>query len=153
MLNRLTGPLSLEQEHPVLVVPVNTKGVMGAGFALAFRKKYPALYAEYQTLCENKVLKPGKCYLSGLSQIVRDFPYVVFAVTKDHWKDPSKPEWVYSCYVELDKIVKDLEGPVSVPALGAGKGGIPLENSFKMAVPLSNSTQKYNWYDGLNTTP
>jgi O-acetyl-ADP-ribose deacetylase (regulator of RNase III) len=30
---------------------VNTKGVMGAGIAVAFRERFPAMYAEYQQWC------------------------------------------------------------------------------------------------------
>ncbi|MGO3644378.1 MAG: macro domain-containing protein, partial [Pseudoalteromonas sp.] len=39
---------------------VNCVGVMGAGVALAFKKKYPEMFREYARQCKEKEIVPGK---------------------------------------------------------------------------------------------
>ena len=46
-----------------LVNTVNCVGVMGKGIALDFKKKYPGMFDEYQTLCKEGRVKPGQPYL------------------------------------------------------------------------------------------
>lgn len=64
-----------------LVNTVNCAGVMGKGIALEFKKRYPEMFREYQILCKEGKVQPGKPYLyhdlTGASII--NFP------TKDHW--------------------------------------------------------------------
>ena len=43
-----------------LVNTVNCVGVMGKGIALDFKKKYPGMFDEYQTLCKEGRVKPGQ---------------------------------------------------------------------------------------------
>jgi hypothetical protein len=53
-------------ERGVVVHQVNAKGVMGAGIALQFRKKHPAMYEAYRNLCSIQTkdgLKLGKIFL------------------------------------------------------------------------------------------
>lgn len=54
---------------------------MGKGIALEFKKRYPEMFREYQILCKEGKVQPGKPYLyhdlTGASII--NFP------TKDHW--------------------------------------------------------------------
>lgn len=40
---------------------VNTKGVMGAGIAVLFRRKFPDMYKQYVLWCDTGLLKPGGC--------------------------------------------------------------------------------------------
>ena len=65
-----------------LVNTVNCAGVMGKGIALEFKKRYPEMFREYQILCKEGKVQPGKPYLyhdlTGASII--NFP------TKDHWR-------------------------------------------------------------------
>lgn len=104
-----------------LVNTVNCVGVMGKGIALDFKKKYPGMFDEYQTLCEEGRVKPGQPYLyrdlAGNSII--NFP------TKDNWRSPSKfsyitkgLKWFQQSYQELGIT------SVAFPPLGCGNGGL-----------------------------
>jgi hypothetical protein len=53
----------------------------------------------------------------------------LLAATKQHWRDPSKPEWIQQLIQEtLPAAIQqyDLTMPV-IPALGCGNGGISWE--------------------------
>lgn len=72
-----------------IVNTVNCIGVMGAGLAKEFKKRYPEMYREYRKKCENKKLKIGKLHVfRPIDRLIINFP------TKIHWKDNSKLEWI-----------------------------------------------------------
>jgi O-acetyl-ADP-ribose deacetylase (regulator of RNase III) len=49
-------------EAQALAHGCNCQGVMGAGIAVAFRKKYPEMYQEYQRMCGLKTFNLGSIY-------------------------------------------------------------------------------------------
>ena len=74
-----------------IVNPVNCVGVMGKGLALEYKRRYPTLFLSYKSACARKLIIPGRVYVSNqLDKKVMLFP------TKDHWKDPSKYEYITS---------------------------------------------------------
>ena len=104
-----------------LVNTVNCVGTMGKGIALEFKKRYPAMFKEYSSLCENHEIRPGVPYyysdLHGASII--NFP------TKDHWRSPSKLayiinglDWFRNNYARLGIT------SIAFPPLGCGNGGL-----------------------------
>ena len=105
----------------VLVNPVNTVGVMGAGLALQFRLVFPKMFERYKELCEKSLFHPGQLWLWTCSSrwAVLNFP------TKKHWKD-----WSESYLIEagLEKFLKTYRDrgiqSVAFPILGTGKGGL-----------------------------
>lgn len=105
---------------PVLVNTVNCVGVMGRGLALGFKQEFPEMFEEYRELCCLKKIQPGKLWVwrSGLVTVV-NFP------TKDHWRHPSKMEWID---VGLQLLAKCPEGPVAMPYPGCGFGGLRRED-------------------------
>jgi len=46
-----------DSEAQVIVNTVNCKGVMGKGLALAFKQRYPAMFAVYQQECKTGKLR------------------------------------------------------------------------------------------------
>ena len=60
----------------VLVNPVNTVGVMGAGLALQFKTKYPKNYKHYHAYCKSvKSFKEyDQCFLSEKDKIIYNLP-------------------------------------------------------------------------------
>ena len=104
-----------------LVNTVNCVGVMGKGVALEFKKRYPAMFSEYQVLCKEGLVKPGKPYLyrdlSGASVI--NFP------TKDNWRSPSKFTYIVDGLKWFRESYRELEiTSVAFPPLGCGNGGL-----------------------------
>lgn len=62
-------------DAPALAQGVNCRGVMGAGIAVQFRKRYPTMFQAYVGLCGSGDLKPGDV-----------FP----------WLDERTGRWVYN---------------------------------------------------------
>ncbi|MDF3140094.1 MULTISPECIES: macro domain-containing protein [unclassified Streptomyces] len=101
-----------------LVNTVNTVGVMGKGIALAFKKRYPDMFADYVRRCDAKEVHLGQPYPFEVDgHVVINFP------TKAHWRSVSK----------LSDIVDGLEylkanyrawglRSIAVPPLGCGNG-------------------------------
>lgn len=144
MIVSATGNL-LESSATVLVNPVNTVGVMGAGLALAFRQKYPAMFADYAAACRRSELSAGGLHLwqspSGT--------WVVNLATKQHWKAPSRLEWVEEGLARLATWLQTLppDTTVAVPALGCGLGNLKWEEVEPRIVhhllPLSQRVEVY----------
>ena len=105
-----------------LVNPVNTEGVMGKGLAAEFKRRWPAMFVNYQAACRTGTLKigsvqPCKVDSEGADLWIFNFP------TKDRWRDPSKLEYVEKGLTDLRRALRSLElKSVAIPALGAGLG-------------------------------
>jgi O-acetyl-ADP-ribose deacetylase (regulator of RNase III) len=102
----------------VLVNTVNTVGVMGKGIALEFKKLYPEMFREYQELCETGKLSIGKLHLfKSPNKWVLNFP------TKQHWRHPSKVEYIEAGLVEFSRRYAQWGiHSIAFPALGCGNG-------------------------------
>lgn len=110
----------LESTAQTLVNTVNCVGVMGKGLAKAFKERDPAMFKAYKSICERKLLEPGKLWLwQGSSGWVLNFP------TKQHWRSSSRLEWIEA---GLKKFVAEHSergiNEVSFPRLGCGNGGL-----------------------------
>jgi len=105
-----------DSEADRFVNPVNTFGVMGAGLALEFKKRFPEAFVAYRAACQRGEVRIGEMFLSGR---VIHFP------TKEHWKAPSRLEYVERGLVSLVAAVK-AQGTrtIAIPALGCGLGGL-----------------------------
>ena len=103
-----------------IVNPVNCVGVMGKGLALEYKKRYPALFLSYKSTCARKLIIPGRVYVSRQ----QDKKVLLFP-TKDHWKDPSKYEYIDSGLSYFAKNYKDLNiQSCAFPRIGCGLGGL-----------------------------
>lgn len=119
MINYVEGDL-LQSPAQVLVNTVNTVGAMGKGIAKDFKRVYPAMFREYQTLCDSGRLDVGTLWLYKTThKWVLNFP------TKQHWRNPSKVEYIEQ---GLQKFVATYaqKGITSIafPQLGCGNGGL-----------------------------
>lgn len=98
---------------------VNCVGVMGAGVALAFKRRHPLMFSEYQRKCSAGLIRPGQLHIwkSPEGERVVNFP------TKRHWRDNSRYEDIEAGLIALKAFLID-QGPVHVtlPALGCGHG-------------------------------
>lgn len=121
----------------VLVNTINCIGVMGKGVALQFRQRYgDALMVDYRRLCNRGYFQPGRCkfFKMGIESIDKKnvTPDNIYAIlmfaTKDHWRDPSKLEWIETGLQDMRKIIelRQLE-TVAMPWPGCGAGGLKRE--------------------------
>ena len=94
---------------------------MGKGIALRFKRIYPDMFKRYRDHCEHERLAIGKLFLwKTPHKWVLNFP------TKEHWRNPSRPE-----YIE-----RGLEKFVSIhDELGITSIAFP-----RLAVEMANST-------------
>lgn len=69
---------------------VNCVGIMGAGIALEFKLRFPDMYDDYVNKCKQNKLKIGKPYIYKHSSDI----WIMNFPTKNHWKYPSKIEWI-----------------------------------------------------------
>lgn len=110
-----------EMPADIRVNTVNCVGVMGAGVALAFKKRYPEMYKTYQRQCRDGEIRPGR--LQEWRSLEGD--WVVNFPTKRDWKEPSRYEDIETGLDALREYLSKL-GPrtVALPALGCGHGGL-----------------------------
>jgi O-acetyl-ADP-ribose deacetylase (regulator of RNase III) len=105
-----------------IVNPVNCVGVMGAGLALQFRKRYPAMYDDYVEKCKFEYVKPGFPYL-WIDD--RTGKYIVNFPTKRHWVESSVMNVIETgLYHFVDSYKAWGITSVAFPALGSGCGGL-----------------------------
>jgi len=122
---------------------VNCVGVMGAGVALVFKERFPEMFKAYKKECENKTVRPGKPHVWSDFYLYENLTIINFP-TKDHWRNPSKYEYIESGLIWLVKFLKDYGTvKVTMPALGCGHGGLDW-NKVKSLI------KKY--LDGLEAT-
>lgn len=104
-----------------LVCPVNTVGVMGKGLAKAFSLRYEGLEARYRYACRKGLLTVNRPWIHHRND---DEAILCFA-TKQHWRYPSRLEWIESGLDYLSKHYKEMGiKSLAIPMLGCGEGAL-----------------------------
>lgn len=108
-----------------LVNPVNTVGVMGAGLAKEFKKRYPWMFHEYAAVCARHELPAGGVLVCKPQPYAWDQRLVICLASKAHFAERSRINYVDS---GLRALIMELARlgirSVAVPALGCGLGGL-----------------------------
>ncbi len=78
-----------DSKAQVIVNTVNCQGVMGKGLALSFKERYPDMFRVYQEEC-----RTGKLHIGRPTLYKASTPWILNFPTKDHWRFPSKPEYL-----------------------------------------------------------
>jgi O-acetyl-ADP-ribose deacetylase (regulator of RNase III) len=111
----------LKSNAEVLVNSVNLQGVMGKGVALAFKKAFPQNYKEYVKACKEKVIDIGKVFVTQTNLLSPR--YIVNIPTKDHWRNPSKLEYIEAGLKDLIRWISLSNiNSIAIPPLGSGQG-------------------------------
>lgn len=125
----------------IMINTVNCVGVMGAGVALAFKKRFPEMFDDYAEKCRLGAIRPGlpSVWLQK-DMISKDIEIINFP-TKNHWKNPSEYNYINEGLEWLSNYLKDKsEKVVTLPALGCGHGGLDWNRVRSMiAEKLKNS--------------
>lgn len=118
MINVGVGNL-FDSKAQTLVNAVNCVGVMGAGIALEFKRRFPSMFEDYRARCRRGEVRLGKPYLFRPARP----PWVLNFPTKGHWRDASQLADVVAGLEAVEARYKDwgLES-LAVPALGCGMG-------------------------------
>lgn len=125
MIKYLTGDI-WKNKADVIVIPVNTVGVMGAGLALEAKKRDPQAFEDYKDYCRRGHLRVGrvKFYIPSNDK----GQYLLFFPTKEDWRAPSKLEYIEEGLKNLTQRTDVLEHlglqSIAFPQLGCGCGGL-----------------------------
>ena len=121
---RFTQGNLLEARAEALVNTVNTVGVMGKGIALMFKERFAENFRRYAAACKAGEVRVGKMFVTETGEL--DGPrWVVNFPTKQHWRAPSRLEWVEEGLRDLRRfLVEHRIRSVAIPPLGAGNGGL-----------------------------
>lgn len=107
-----------DSQAQVIVNTVNCKGVMGKGLALAFKQQYPDMFLTYQQEC-----KTGKLRIGRPTLYQKSTPWILNFPTKDHWKFPSKMEYIEKGLAYFAAHYKEAGiTSIAFPKLGAQNG-------------------------------
>jgi hypothetical protein len=124
--------VALEEGVNGIVVPVNCVGVTGAGMAKQWRLRMrdKSLVRIYERCCARGELLPGEimCFF-GMGALCPETycPAYFLWATKDHWRFPSRLEWVRKGAATLAELLREGAGgvqSVAVPQVGCGLGGL-----------------------------
>ncbi|HKV34188.1 MAG TPA: macro domain-containing protein [Pyrinomonadaceae bacterium] len=120
MFKALIGDL-FKSDAQTLVNTVNCVGIMGKGVAQEFKNRYPAMFADYVTRCNRKLVRLGEPYpyYDKSGRVIINFP------TKDHWRSPSR-------LIDIERGLDYFRAhyqewgvtSLACPPLGCGNGGL-----------------------------
>lgn len=136
-----------ESSCQTIVNNVNCVGVMGKGIALEYKIRFPEMFKEYSRFCFDNKIKPGTLHLWKKST-----PWILNFPTKNHWKYPSKIEYVISGLIKFSECYKDHNiTSIAFPELGTGAGGLEWDDvksfMYKILGPLKNLEIEIYHYD------
>ena len=116
MIVERTGDL-FSTECPALGHGVNTLGSMGAGIAVEFRRRWPAMYDAYREECRSGRLQPGGIFVYQAP----DRLIVNLATQRRVGRGAARLEWVrQAAHATAQLSVAGL----ALPRIGAGLGGL-----------------------------
>jgi O-acetyl-ADP-ribose deacetylase (regulator of RNase III) len=114
----------LEADVEAVVNTVNTVGVMGRGIALMFKERFPENYRTYQAACKAREVCTGEMFVTASDEL-QGPRWIINFPTKEHWKAPTRIEWVKSGLVDLVRVIKEKDiRSIALPPLGCGNGGL-----------------------------
>lgn len=121
-----------DSKASTLVNAVNCVGVMGAGIAAEFKRRFPDMFEVYRTGCLGGWYRLGEPWAAEVECPGCIAPcqltHVVNFPTKKHWQDPANPEAIVTGIRFLSSRCEDWGiASLAVPALGCGLGGLPWE--------------------------
>lgn len=123
MIQSVKGNL-LEDSAEAYVNTVNTVGVMGKGIALQFKQAFPEVFKQYEKACKKGLIQVGNMHVTEVVGFASP-RYVINFPTKEHWRNPSKLEYIEEGLKDLVRVVKDLKiRSIALPPLGCGNGGL-----------------------------
>ena len=124
---RFTQGNLLDANVEAVVNTVNTVGVMGKGIALMFKERFPKNMDEYVKACKANSVKTGHMFVTETGELMGP-RWIVNFPTKQHWRAPSKMEWIVDGLQSLKIfLIENQVKSIAIPPLGAGNGKLNWE--------------------------
>lgn len=112
-----------DPSNDMVVCTINCVGSMGKGVALACKQRSPDLFFDYTYRCRYNKVQPGAFYTcTAKDKVLGKERTFIMAATKDHWRHPSKYEWIEGILSQLS--LSGFTGKIAMPPLGCGNGGL-----------------------------
>ncbi len=119
----------LKANTEALVNTVNTVGVMGKGIALMFKEAFPENFRAYAAACKKNEIKVGRVFVTERQDWVDGPKWIINFPTKQHWRNPSKIEWIKEGLQDLLRVIREHKiKSIALPPLGSGNGGLDWKN-------------------------
>lgn len=100
---------------------VNVDGLMGAGVAVEFRRRWPAMFAEYETLCREGRLLPGSC----MAWERPEGGWVYNLASQDRPGRHARLDWLHdAALAALSHADENGVDTIALPQIGCGIGGL-----------------------------
>lgn len=121
---RYTQGNLLDAQTEAVVNTVNTVGIMGKGVALMFKEAFPENFEAYASACARGEIRVGQMFVTANHELTGP-RWIVNFPTKQHWRHPTKQEWVREGLVDLRRFILE-KGvrSIALPPLGCGNGGL-----------------------------
>lgn len=141
MIHEKVGDI-FESQARVLVCPSNRAGAMGAGLALAFKKRHPDLDYHYKKVVRSKTWPPDKL----LFYKPENTPYTVLMLsTKYDWKEDADIFLIETQLKRLSEIDGDFEiESIAFPKIGGGLGNLDFNEQVKPLIYKYLSDKPYD---------
>ncbi len=114
-----------EVNADIIVCPVNTSGVMGAGLALEFKKRFPSYFKWYKTSCDHMAIVVGEVTFYRSTDGYYGFTDICSFPSKNDYQYPSHIYRIKSGMQDLAYKIKNRSiQSIAIPKLGCGLGGL-----------------------------
>lgn len=108
-----------------LVNTVNCVGVMGKGLALEMKKRYPLMFEQYKTFCDENLIDIGKLWIYNHIVEKETVKKILNFPTKKHWKDSSEYDYIEQGMKKFVETYKNKNiSSIAFPMLGCNNGGL-----------------------------
>jgi O-acetyl-ADP-ribose deacetylase (regulator of RNase III) len=127
MIKYVQGDL-FESGAQALVNATNTQGIMGAGIALAFKRRFPDYYEFYFRRCAESLERVGEATAFWDTNDDGD-PVALISLHSMDDMSPARMEYIEDGLTALCDLLPSLGvESVAIPALGCGIGGLQWEH-------------------------
>lgn len=118
----------------------NCAGVMGAGIAKEFKKRYPVMFERYQSLCKQGLFTPGDIFPWHEHDEHLRRVTIFNLATQDKYINPAELQSIAICLDQMITFVKQNKHiaikTIGLPRIGAGLGGLDWEDVKQVILDL-----------------
>jgi O-acetyl-ADP-ribose deacetylase (regulator of RNase III) len=137
-VRNVTGNL-FDQNLHALAHGCNTAGVMGAGIALEFRKRYPPMYEIYRAMCGTGDFRLGTAF-AWTEEL--DMRPLIFCMATQPTPGPTAS--LDAIRTSLTQVLTECEAlgvtEVGMPRIGAGLGGLDWADVSKVVTEVAHDS-------------
>ncbi len=124
----------------IVVIPVNTVGVMGAGLAKQAKERYPLAERAYRSALRLDCLEIRQVFPVYLPE-----KSLLLLPTKKHWRNPSELAYVKQGLMSLTRyMLREPFKRIAIPKLGCGLGGLAWTDVYEQISYAARILQKRN---------